>query len=78
MNSTQFCALGVALRSLVAAMLLALIVASGIGCGQRGPLYLPDAEPGAGGAAAEAEAEARPDSPDTGGTGESPDSEDNE
>ena len=73
MNSTRLCAAGVAFRSLAAAILLALIAASGIGCGQRGPLYLPDAEPVAGSPAGEVDADAKPDSP---GTGESPDSED--
>ena len=47
MNSTQIRARRGAVRSLFAACLLALIGAWGAGCGQRGPLYLPESEPDA-------------------------------
>jgi predicted small lipoprotein YifL len=32
---------------MIAASLLGLLAAWGTGCGQRGPLYLPDTDPGA-------------------------------
>jgi predicted small lipoprotein YifL len=47
MRGTRFSACGAAFRSLMAIFVLGLIVAQGTGCGQRGPLYLPEAEPAA-------------------------------
>lgn len=47
MNSTHMRARGAAVRSMIAASLLGLLAAWGTGCGQRGPLYLPDTDPGA-------------------------------
>jgi predicted small lipoprotein YifL len=78
MKSTRFSAAGAAIRTLAAAILLALAAASGSGCGQRGPLYLPEAEPGADGQAAAGDAAANADAPGESATDESPDREDSE
>lgn len=45
MRSTRFSAGGAAFRSLIAIFVLGLILVQSSGCGQRGPLYLPEAEP---------------------------------
>ena len=51
MKSPRLRARGAAIRSVIAALALGLIAVSGGGCGQRGPLYLPDSEPAANGEA---------------------------
>ena len=76
MRSTPFSPAGEAFRPMVAALLLALAAASITGCGQRGPLYLPDTEPGADSPAAAADAGATAESPDSGGSDESRGGED--
>jgi predicted small lipoprotein YifL len=47
MRSTRFSAGGAPFPSLIAIFVLGLILVQGTGCGQRGPLYLPEAEPAA-------------------------------
>ena len=60
MSSNHIRARRGAVRSVIAALVLGLLAASGAGCGQRGPLYLPESEPGGGEeAAASAAAEAK-------------------
>jgi predicted small lipoprotein YifL len=76
MKSTRFNAAGAAIRTAIAAILLTLTTASGSGCGQRGPLYLPEAEPGAGGQPETGSAEAQPELSGEPGTGETPEPED--
>ena len=48
MKITHMRARGGAVRSVIAASLLGLLASWGAGCGQRGPLYIPDSEPAAG------------------------------
>jgi predicted small lipoprotein YifL len=63
---------------MAAAILLTLTAASTIGCGQRGPLYLPETDPGADGQAAAGNAAANADAPGEGATDDSTDREDSE
>ena len=51
MKSPRFRTRGAAIRSVIAALALGLIALSSSGCGQRGPLYLPEPEPAADGGA---------------------------
>lgn len=51
MNSPRLPARSAAIRSVIAVLFLGFITASGGGCGQRGPLYLPEPEPAADGGA---------------------------
>ena len=44
MKSPRFRVPGAAFHRVTAALIMALIVLAGIGCGQRGPLYLPAPE----------------------------------
>lgn len=45
MNRTHIRARRGAVRSVIAALVLGLLAASGAACGQRGPLYLPEPDP---------------------------------
>ena len=78
MKSTRLSPPGAAIRTMVAAILLTLTAASAIGCGQRGPLYLPETEPGADGQAAAVDAAANADAPAESATDNSTDREDSE
>ena len=75
MNSTPIRLRGAVFRGTVAALLTGLIAVSVGGCGQRGPLYLPEAAPTAG-----APDEARNSTKETAasGDGETDDSADRE
>ena len=47
MNSPRCCAPGAAIRIVIAALAVGLMAVSSGGCGQRGPLYLPEPMPAA-------------------------------
>ena len=78
MKSTRVSTAGAPIRTMVAAILLTLTAASASGCGQRGPLYLPQTEPGADGQAAAADAAANTDTPGDSAADDSTDREDSE
>jgi predicted small lipoprotein YifL len=78
MKSPRFRARGAAIRSMIAALALGLIAVSAGGCGQRGPLYLPEPEPAAddgAGTELSVDREESTDAAEPGGGAENEDSE---
>jgi predicted small lipoprotein YifL len=78
MKSPRFRARGAAIRSMIAALALGLIAGSIGGCGQRGPLYLPEPEPAADGGDGTERGAAREESTDAAGPGDGAENEDSE